>query len=105
MQPVIIDKAGSPRFQDNAVVRKLLDEARERGFGLNELFQFDFPQSDVDQFYQMIGYSVGGYCELELVSNRSCNAAIAKAKELGFPWQQGSEAVDKWKKENGYPTD
>jgi len=102
MQPISFDEQGTPRFQQNAVVRWLVDEAKKKGLTLNDFPVGELPQTDVEQFWQMMGYSVGGYCELSFVSDESCEAAIAETKRLGFPWQQGSEAVEAWKKEHGY---
>lgn len=104
MQPVIVDKNGTPRFKENIVVTKLLEQSSKRGFGLNELVFLNLPQDDLEQFYQLIGYSVGGYCELSRVGDKSCEEAVEKVKGLGFPWQQGIDAVNEWKKQNGYPT-
>lgn len=65
----------------------------------------DHPQADVEQFYQLIGYSVGGYCELSLVSDESADAAVEAARALGYPWQQGVEAARVWRIKNGYPAE
>lgn len=102
MQPVIIDKNGDPRFQENKLVSWMLGQLEKKGVSLNDFPVFDdIPQGDWEQFYQMIGYSVGGYCELKRVGRRSANAAVREAKKLGFPWQQGHEAVAEFKRQRG----
>jgi len=80
MQPIIKDKNGHARFKENALVRLLLDESQKRGFGLNELARRDFPQSDWEEFYQLIGYSLSGYHELSMVSDASCIEATKAAR-------------------------
>lgn len=62
MQPIKFDRHRIARFQENAVIRALLDAATERGFGLNELHATAWakPREDWDQFHQLIGYSVSG---------------------------------------------
>jgi len=60
MQPVIWDGRGVIRFQQNKIVSYLLDRG---GLTLNHLHGLgqdapDFPDSDWDQFNQLIGYSV-----------------------------------------------
>lgn len=62
MQPIVMAKDGVIQFQENVVVRRLLDEATARGFDLNALVRAcaDAPATDWDQFNQLIGYSVSG---------------------------------------------
>jgi hypothetical protein len=89
MQP-IIKVAGQARFKENTIVRVLLDEATERGFGLEQLAKrFDawgpnakFSQEDWEQFYQLLGYSVGAYGELSFVSEKSKNKADRVAEKM-----------------------
>lgn len=104
MRQVIIDKTGTPRFKENSLVRLLLDEAGKKGIRFHEWFCVgdNVCQEDVDEFYQLIGYSVGGYCECEMVSDKSVEKAVEAAKKLGFPWQQGEKTVNDWLKNKGY---
>jgi hypothetical protein len=82
MQPIILD-GEVVRFRANAIVRRLLDESRERGgFGLNELAVMDFPQRDWEQFYQLIGYSICGYHELTNVSDAAAKEASRAARKV-----------------------
>ena len=53
-QPVLLDKAGCPRFRENKLVRYLLDNG---GIDLNHLATKKFPKEDWQQFAQLIGYS------------------------------------------------
>lgn len=60
MQPVVWDGHGVIRFQQNEIVRYLLDNG---GLDLNKLHGTGhsaprFLRSDWDQFHQLIGYSV-----------------------------------------------
>lgn len=62
MQPVVWDGKGVIRFQENEIVRYLLDHG---GLDLNKLHGMDYPApqfkpSDWEQFHQLIGYSVSG---------------------------------------------
>ena len=83
MQPIITDKRGVARFKENAIVRFLLDEASEgRKCDLNRLAVRDFCQSDWEQFYQLIGYSICGYHELSMVSDDACLEASAAARQV-----------------------
>lgn len=61
MQPLVRDAEGTIRFKKNAVARFLLDTSQ---YDLNKLWTMDFPKEDWAQFYQLIGYSVGGFGEI-----------------------------------------
>lgn len=72
-RPIITDANGTRRFQENRVVRHLLDEATAgRKCDLNVLWQIVQCHhqgdrkwmADFREFYQMIGYSLGGYGEI-----------------------------------------
>lgn len=93
MQPFVKDPHGTIRFLSNAIVCTLLDEARRRGFGLNELSAHSFAQADWEQFYQLIGYSLAGYHELPQVSDVSALIASANARET-FPEAGGCRDHD-----------
>lgn len=76
------------RFVENAIVNQLLKESQDRGFGLNHLAHQDFTQTDWEQFYQLIGYSVCGYHELSMVSDISAINASEEARKI-FPGFKG----------------
>jgi hypothetical protein len=69
-ETVMIDKV--QRFPENQVVRRLLDEATERGYNLNHLWEtIEYNKSrsssgarDMRAFYRLIGISVCGYAEV-----------------------------------------
>lgn len=105
LRKVAIDKNGSPRFIESPVIRWMLDKLREKGVTLNDFPWWEFVNHDIGQFYQLIGYSVSGYCELHMVDQASQDEAVEEAKKLGFPWQQGVEAVREWKKVHGFKVD
>lgn len=68
LQPLIIDEQGTIRFQQNQIVRFLLDHG---GFDLNTLYiiseEQKFTRNDWEQLNQLIGYSVSGFHELSCV--------------------------------------
>jgi hypothetical protein len=80
MQPIYIDPDGVARFKPNAIVTFLLDWARERGMGLNELARLHFKDEDWSQFAQLIGYSVAGWSDLSYVSDVAREEANAAAE-------------------------
>lgn len=80
MQPFILHN-GVIRFKANRIVQVLSDHGAATGLSLNELIGGDFSQSDWEQFYQLIGYSLSGYHELDKVSDASALEASAKARE------------------------
>ncbi len=71
IQPLVQDAHGTLRFKENAIVRHLLDWAQPRGMGLNELSCLDFSDDDHQQFAQLIGYSLGGYGDLNVVDDEA----------------------------------
>ncbi|RXO38266.1 hypothetical protein D0525_16275 [Salmonella enterica] len=76
-QPLIIDSSGTLRFKENQIVRKLLDYATERGYGLNEIAREQFDAEDQMQLAQLIGYSLDGYGTLSYVTDESYERAAA----------------------------
>lgn len=78
MQPVVLAKDGMVRFQANRLVTYLLDNG---GLDLNDLGRVDVPRSDRDQFYQLIGYSVGNApCSLGVLAQADVKAERLLAK-------------------------
>jgi hypothetical protein len=76
MQPVVLDKVGTLRFKENAIVRFL---AQDR---LCELAGMEFSDADREQLVQLIGYSVSGTSNFDFVSNDTYNAAQAAGEAL-----------------------
>lgn len=78
MQPLVWDE-NVIRFEQNSIVRFLLDN---RGHDLNQIWRMFgsgmFPLEDLEQFYQLIGYSVSGFGEMSEFREET----IAKADEL-----------------------
>lgn len=72
MQPLAADCDGVIRFKRNQIVRDLLDGAVR---DINGIVERGYSQEDRDQFFQLIGYSVCGYCDLSFVSDESKDAA------------------------------
>ncbi len=75
MQPIGLDPLGTSRFKRNSIVSILLDT--HPNLTLNDLASMAFSQTDWEQFYQLIGYSVGGYFDLSGVSDESKDLAEA----------------------------
>lgn len=83
MQPVVIAPDGYIRFQGNALVRHLLDEATAgRKCDLNDLAMVEAPRSDREQFAQLIGYSLSGFSELSYVRDATYDRAVKRAEKL-----------------------
>ncbi len=85
MQPIVVDGEVT-RFRSNRVVAFLMETARHRGTGLSELAgiadAMQVPPEDWEQFIQLLGYSVSGYCDLSTVSEESKDAAWKAAEKL-----------------------
>lgn len=64
MQPVVIEK-GCPVFKANKIVKTLLNTGK---LSMNDLMAIKFTTSDREQFAQLIGYSVDGFCGLPYTS-------------------------------------
>jgi hypothetical protein len=78
MQPIYLDENGTPRFKHNAIVRKLVDK---KVIDLNKIDVQNFPIEDVEQFWQLLGYSISGY-GLSFVRPETLAEADTKAEAL-----------------------
>ena len=72
MQPIVRDQIGTYRFKHNAIVRHLLDSG---SIDLNQIAAMNFSDEDREQFAQLIGYSVDGFCEMDYASRRAKDEA------------------------------
>jgi hypothetical protein len=83
-QPLVIVD-GTVRFKANRIVRFLLDQA-SAGIrcDLNNIATHAglFPLEDLEQFYQLIGYSVGGYGEISAFDRDKARRFAQAAAEL-----------------------
>lgn len=87
MQPLEHD-GSQMRFRDNKIVRTIFDLGKLDMNDLRRLHEITpFPQTDWEQFYQLIGYSLNGYAELSLVSDES----LAEANEAAKPHDAGGK--------------
>ena len=78
MQPVVM--AGKvARFKTNRIVEYLLNVGE---VDMNHLARLDFTQEDREQFAQLIGYSVSGFCSLSYASDEVCDKANIEANLL-----------------------
>lgn len=82
IQPLYLTQDGVIRFKENGIVRKLLDFGHSKGYGLNEIVRDpDTTREDLVQLYQLMGYSLSGYGELQAVTDADYNAASAMADD------------------------
>ena len=72
MQPVITDN-GVRRFKRNEIVDFIVMNG---SINLNDIAAMNFSDEDRQQFAQLIGYSVSGYCEFPYVDDDAYNAAV-----------------------------
>jgi hypothetical protein len=80
-QPIVRDAHGVARFQSNALIQYLADKG---AINLNQLVALPFPQADVDQFWQLLGYSLSAYAGLSFISKEAREAAAAwRAEDEG----------------------
>ncbi len=85
------------RFKENAVVQYLMEEYCKTGRNLNNLYMQNFSNEDLEQFNQLTGYSLSGYGELNVVSNKTYKLAEKSAekaiKRIEKIWEQGAKSV------------
>lgn len=80
LQPLHL-KNGVMRFKDNAIVSDLLDFATPKGFDMNHIVgSGKYSQDDLEQFAQLIGYSLCGFHELYYVSDETAVIASVVAR-------------------------
>ena len=85
IQPVRKDTDEVLRFEENPIVRYLLDAGP---FDLNQLaITPGFDREDWEHFAQLIGYSLYGWFELDYVSDTT--AEVANARASGRSEEQG----------------
>lgn len=94
VQPIVYEGEGEEaviRFKRNAIVDFLLDWAKDRGMGLNDLARLPgphptyggaFPDDDWQQLAQLIGYSVGGYGDLSYSDPKVAEEAQKEATRM-----------------------
>jgi len=81
IQPLAPDAHGVLRFKANAIVQHLLDT--HPSCNMNTLAVMGFSDDDRQQFAQLIGYSLDGYCSLRsYVSDEAYMAASHMAEGL-----------------------
>lgn len=79
MQPVVLTEDEVAKFQENAIVRYLLDAGP---FGMDDLEVIPFPQEDREQFAQLIGYSLGLFGGLDYVRHKTYKKAAKRMRKL-----------------------
>jgi hypothetical protein len=74
------------RFRENAVINWMYEHLGARGISMNEIVaQYqagEFSVDDMEQLYQLIGYSVSGFGSLRIPRRETVAAADAIAAEL-----------------------
>lgn len=72
MQPLVRYPDGALRFQENQIVKFLLEQGP---FDMNLIGEMDFCQADREQFAQLIGYTLQGFGQLPYVSDATWDKA------------------------------
>lgn len=90
MQQLVLDDRDVASFRENAIATYLLDEGP---FDMNHLVGQPFSDQDREQFAQLIGYPVSGFCELGYVSHEACADAHRAADLLRTPPPRTPEEV------------
>ena len=90
MQPIVEDQRGVARFQENEVVRYLLDHG---GIDMNRLATLQFPQEDRAQFAQLIGYSVSGFGDLRYAPQDDVSTADLMVEQPELTEQEARISV------------
>lgn len=83
MQPLVFDDNGVVRFKENKIVNYLW---RVGHLDMNQISikhqQGIFSQEDLEQFYQLNGYSFSVFSELSLVSEKCLKKADKRYQKL-----------------------
>lgn len=91
-QPIGYSDHDTIRFKQNAIVDFLVKDARP-GYDMNTIVTMahhgKFSNEDLVQFYQLIGYSVCGYCDLSLVPEEEKDRAWAEQARLNKEKEHG----------------
>lgn len=83
MQPIVLDEHGTARFQQNAIVRYLIDLTTNLGVcDMNTLGMKQYSSEDRAQFAQLIGYSVSGFGDMSYAPKKIVKKADRKVKKL-----------------------
>lgn len=78
IQPLYVDEHQVQRFEQNKIVRRLLDEGP---FDMNDIDRWqDISDEDREQFAQLIGYSLSGFGELSYVKDDTYDIAERMAE-------------------------
>ena len=77
-QPIVKGEDGMIRFAENRIISAMLEHCKSTGFDLNyihvEAQEGAFSVEEIEQFNQLIGYSVCGFCEI------SCHRESVKVR-------------------------
>lgn len=76
IQPVFIDGMGISRFKENSVVKYLF---KSSGLDISKLSEMDFNSEDLEQFAQLIGYSINGFKSLKFATENVVTIALKQA--------------------------
>lgn len=84
MRELVKDKNGVVRFKQNVIIDWLQETKR---IDLNDIARHIglFPIEDVEEFWQMLGYSVGGYGDLSFVREETIQEADEAMDRLLHP--------------------
>lgn len=79
MRPIIKDSRGVVRFKANAIVNWIVSSGR---LNLNDIFLDGYSIEDIEEFWQLMGYSVSGYGELSFIREKTAAVADAIAEKF-----------------------
>lgn len=79
LQPLTRDPDGTVRFQENKIVRTLLEAGR---LDMNAIERMDFCPEDREQFIQLTGCSLKMFGQLSYVSDEAHEEALRAAESL-----------------------
>jgi len=77
-QNIYTDKHGTHRFEQNKIVRYLVDALPG---GLNSLAIMPFSNKDRRQLAQLIGYSIDGWADLSYVRSKDTERVDAEIEQ------------------------
>lgn len=76
MRSIELDALGTARFRKNTIVAWLVENGH---VSLNSIIENSpkggWPQEDIEEFWQMLGYSVSGYGDLSFIRPETVEAA------------------------------
>ena len=79
MRSIIKDSRGVIRFKANAIVNWIVSSGR---LNLNDILLDEYSIEDIEEFWQLMGYSVSEYGELSFIREETVAVADAIAERF-----------------------